>query len=63
MCNKTDNRIECYKCGYSGSEARYLDANPPLPCDTSHENLRKHIEEREAKEQTLWNTTQFDDLY
>ena len=43
MCNKTDYRIECYKCGYPQCEACYPDANPPLSCNSSHEQLRAHI--------------------
>jgi len=44
MCNKTDARIECEKCGYPYSEARYPDdLNNPLPCDADKETLIAHI--------------------
>jgi len=42
-CRKIDYRIECYKCGYPYAEAQYIDAEPPLPCDTSDKKLEKHI--------------------
>lgn len=45
MCNKIDMRIECYKCGYPNSEARYEDAYPePLPCDLSYDELERYID-------------------
>jgi hypothetical protein len=44
MCNKTDLRIECYKCGYSGSEARWLDTDPPMDCNTTREDLNKYLD-------------------
>jgi len=44
MCKKTDVRIECIKCGYPYSEARYPDnLNNPLPCNASKEVLLAHI--------------------
>lgn len=46
MCIKTDHRIECVKCGYPYSEAMYPDdIDNPLPCDSTEEEIHKHIKE------------------
>jgi hypothetical protein len=43
MCNKIDFRIECWTCGYPYCEAQWPDADPPLKCTASDEELRAHI--------------------
>jgi len=42
-CNKISFNIECYECGYPGSEALYSDDQPPLPCDSSDEKLNEYV--------------------
>lgn len=56
MCNKIDMRIECRKCGYPYSEARYEDTHPdPLPCDLSYDELERYI--NGLGEQDDWRNT------
>jgi len=45
VCNKIKNRIECQKCGYSYSEARWPDDGMNrLPCDVSDFEVGAHIQ-------------------
>lgn len=61
MCNKTDHRIECEKCGYPYSEARYPDDydHPygQLSCDASKEELDAYIKNNEVIQlhDVYWN--------
>lgn len=44
-CTKIEAGIECVKCEYPLSEAKYPDdADNPLPCDASYALIRNHIE-------------------
>ena len=44
MCNKVDARIECEKCGYPFSEARWPDDyDAPLDCDAEEVDIVEHI--------------------
>ena len=44
MCIKIDNQIECEKCGYSYSEAKYPDDyDNPLDCNSDNEKIASHI--------------------
>lgn len=43
-CRKVANRIECEKCGYPFSEARYPDdVDNPLPCNATDEEIKQHM--------------------
>jgi hypothetical protein len=45
VCNKIKNRIECQKCGYPYSEARWPDYDTePLPCDISDFEVGAYIQ-------------------
>ncbi len=43
MCKKIEYKVECLKCGYPACDARYLDSDPPLQCNTSNKKLKEHI--------------------
>lgn len=43
-CNKVNFRIECNECGYYYAGARYADTNPPWPCNSSDDDLLRHID-------------------
>ena len=43
-CQKIAHRIECYRCGYPASEARYMDTVPGIPCQGEESIYRKHID-------------------
>jgi len=50
MCNKVNARIECEKCGYPYSEARYPDdpdtwESGAMPCDATPDVINAHIAE------------------
>lgn len=42
MCILTDNRVDCYDCGYPSSESRYLN-NGSLTHDSTQEEIDKYI--------------------
>jgi len=46
VCIKVDYRIECLKCKYPPSEARWPDTEPPLPCDAEEGVIDEYVSDQ-----------------